>query len=95
MRSIEEYETRLKEDKNLTVELRQETKTRKAIYVLTDDPIKTRKYMVTVTGPNLGITFATPRKTKATGYMLGIVQDDTDEVYLVKIKKGGIHRRGR
>lgn len=95
MKSIEQYEKLLKKDKELTVELRQETKTRKAIYVLTPDPIKTRKHMVTVTGPDLGITFATPRKTKATGYMLGIVQDDTDEVYLVKIKKGGIHQRGR
>lgn len=95
MKSIEQYEKILKKDKELTVELRQETKTRKAIYVLTPDPHKTRKYMVNVTGPKYGITFATPRKTKATGYMLGIVQPGTDEVYLVKIKKGGIHQRGR
>lgn len=95
MKTIEQYEKILKKDRSLTVELRQETKTRKAIYVLTPDPHATRKHMVKDTGPTLGITFATPRKTKATGYMLGIVQDDTDEVYLVKIRKGGIFNRGR
>ena len=46
MKTIEQYEKILKKDKSLTVELRQETKTRKAIYVLTPDPFATRKYMV-------------------------------------------------
>ena len=73
MKSIEEYEEILKHDTELTVELRQETKNRKAIYVLTSDPVKTRRYMMTVTGPKFGIKFINPRKTKATGYILGIV----------------------
>ena len=95
MKTIEQYEKILKKDKSLTVELRQETKTRKAIYVLTPDPFATRKYMVNEVGPKFGITFAVPRKTKADGYTLGIVQDDTDEVYVIKLKKGGQYQRGR
>lgn len=92
--TIEEYADLLSEDENLVVELRQETKTRKAIYVLTDNPRKTRKYLVDEVGEDLGIDFIVPRKTKSDGYTLWI-QSPSGETFMVKIRKGGNFRGGR
>lgn len=92
--TIEEFSDLLSEDETLTVELRQETKVRKAIYVLTDNPKATRRYLVGEVGPEMGIEFIVPRKTKADGYTLWI-QSPSDETFLVKIKKGGKFRGGR
>ena len=61
---------------------------------MTDNPIKTRKYLVDEVGENLGIDFIVPRKTKADGYTLWI-QSPSSETFVVKIRKGGNFRGGR
>jgi len=53
-----------------------------------------RKELAIHIGPETGIQFRNIRKTKKEGFALAIVQDNTDEEYIVRIKKGGKFRPG-
>ena len=67
----------------------------KVIHVHCANPSETRKKLRFEVGPDIGVEFVQPRKTKATGFMLQAIQDGTDEMIIVKIMKGGTHRAGR
>lgn len=60
-----------------------------------------RSELLRTIGPNLGIDFVAPRKTKKDGYTLEIptfLDDEEDyegDPIVVRIRKGGVHRAGR
>lgn len=99
--TVDEYFDLLQEVPELDVQLVQVRKNYKVIQVNTPDPKQTRKELVRVIGPKLGIDFLAPRKTKKDGYTLEIptyVDDDMEEEgepVVVRIRKGGRHRSGR
>jgi hypothetical protein len=53
-----------------------------------------RKDLTIHIGPKTGIQFRNIRKTKKEGFALAIVQDNMEEEYIVRIKKGGKFRPG-
>ena len=71
------------------------------LQVNSPDPKAMRKQLVRVIGPDLGIEFLAPRKTKKDGYTLEIPtyldddMEDEGEPIVIRIKKGGSHRAGR
>ena len=85
----------LRQEEGLEVEVVEKKKGVKTIHVHCADPSETRKKLRFEVGPDIGIEFVQPRKTKATGFMLQAIQDGTDEMINVKIMKGGTHRAGR
>ena len=93
--SVDELAEILKQEEGLEVEVVEKKKGVKVIHVHCADPSETRKKLRFEVGPDIGVEFVQPRKTKATGFMLQAVQDGTDEMIIVKIMKGGTHRAGR
>lgn len=93
--SVEELAEILKEEEGLEVEVVEKRKGVKVIHVHCADPKATRHKLRFEVGPDIGIEFVQPRKTKAGGYALQAVQDGTDEMILIRIMKGGTHRAGR
>ena len=98
--TVDEYFDLLQEVPELDIQLVQVRKDYKVIQVNSPDPKQTRKELVRVIGPKLGIDFLAPRKTKKDGYTLEIPtyldddQDEEGEPIVVRIKKGGNHRAG-
>ena len=93
-KSIEDFVELLK-TKDLHVVVNQVRKTTQEIQVNCADPKGMRKELAINIGPELGIQFRNIRKTKKDGFALAIVQDNVDETYIVRIKKGGDFRAGR
>ena len=99
--TVDEYFDLLQEVPELDIQLVQVRKDYKVIQVNSPDPKQTRKELVRVIGPKLGIDFLAPRKTKKDGYTLEIptyVDDEMEEEgepVVVRIRKGGSHRAGR
>ena len=93
--SIEDIKDMLSDEDGFEVEIRSPKKGVQVIYVLSEDPGRTRHLLKAEVLPDLGLDFIQPRKTKTTGFMLDIVQDGSDEVVPVRIVKGGQHQRGR
>ena len=93
--SVDELAEILKQEEGLEVEVVEKKKGVKVIHVHCADPSETRKKLRFEVGPDIGVEFVQPRKTKATGFMLQAIQDGTDEMIIVKIMKGGTHRAGR
>ena len=93
--SVDELAEILKQEEGLEVEVVEKKKGVKTIHVHCADPSETRKKLRFEVGPDIGVEFIQPRKTKATGFMLQAIQDGTDEMINVKIMKGGTHRAGR
>lgn len=99
--TIDEYFDLLSEVDGLDVQIIQARKDYRVIQVNSPDPKAMRKELVRVIGPNLGIDFLAPRKTKKDGYTLEIPtyldeeQEEEGEPIVVRIKKGGSHRAGR
>ena len=93
--SVDELAEILKQEEGLEVEVVNKRKGVREIHVHCADPAETRKNLRFEVGPDIGVEFLQPRKTKATGFSLQAVQDGTDEMILVKIMKGGTHRAGR
>ena len=99
--TIDEYFDLLQEVDGLDVQIVQVRKDYRVLQINSDDPKATRKELVRVIGPKLGIDFLAPRKTKKDGYTLEIPtylddeQEDEGEPIVVRIKKGGSHRAGR
>jgi hypothetical protein len=77
------------------VVVNQVRKTTQEIQVNCADPKGMRRELAINIGPELGIQFRNIRKTKKDGFALEIVQDNVDETYIVRIKKGGDFRAGR
>ena len=93
--SVEELAEILKEEEGLEVEVVKKRKGVNVIHVHCADPSATRSKLRFEVGPDIGVEFIQPRKTKSTGFMLQALQDGTDEMIIVKIMKGGSHRAGR
>ena len=93
--TVDELAEILRQEEGLEVEVVEKKKGVKTIHVHCADPSETRKKLRFEVGPDIGIEFVQPRKTKATGFMLQAIQDGTDEMINVKIMKGGTHRAGR
>lgn len=99
--TIDEYFDLLSEVDGLDVQIVQVRKGYRVLQVNSPDPKAMRKELVRVIGPNLGIDFLAPRKTKKDGYTLEIPtylddeEDEEGEPIVVRIKKGGSHRAGR
>ena len=83
--SVDELAEILKQEEGLEVEVVEKKKGVKVIHVHCADPSETRKKLRFEVGPDIGVEFVQPRKTKATGFMLQAVQDGTDEMIIVKI----------
>ena len=93
--SVDELAEILKQEEGLEVEVVNKRKGVREIHVHCAKPAETRKNLRFEIGPDIGVEFLQPRKTKATGFSLQAVQDGSDEMILVKIMKGGTHRAGR
>ena len=93
--SVEELAEILKEEEGLEVEVVEKRKGVKVIHVHCADPKAIRHKLRFEVGPDIGIEFVQPRKTKSGGYARQAVQDGTDEMILIRIMKGGTHRAGR
>jgi hypothetical protein len=91
---IEEFMELLK-TKGIEALMIQPRKNLKEIQVNCANPQDTRRELVLNIGPELGIQFRNIRKTKETGYSLAIVQNNTEETYIVRIRKGGKYRPGQ
>ena len=93
--TVEELAEILSEEEGLTAVVNIKRKDYKEIHIHCANPEETRKKLRFEIGPDIGVDFVQPRKTKATGYMLQALQDGSDEMIIIKIMKGGDHRAGR
>ena len=71
--SIEDIKDMLSDEDGFDVEIRSPKKGVQVIYVLSEDPGRTRHLLKAEVLPDLGLDFIQPRKTKSTGFMLDIV----------------------
>lgn len=94
-RTADEFADLLKTDAGLDAQVHEKKKGFRYIQINCQNPRETRKSLREEIGPDLGIEFIQPRKTKKDGFNLQIIVPDTEELIQVYIRKGGDFRAGR